>query len=123
MKKRSRKAIVRELDKVFSVYIRQRDKHCIVCGSTENLQCGHLFSRVSYSTRWDEMNAHAQCRNCNMVHEHNPHLYTVAFIHKYGQQEYEKLLEKHLQPVKLKDRDIEELINLYKTKLKKGDIV
>ena len=116
-KKRSRKSIVRELDKVFAQYIKNRDKYCICCGTTENLQCGHLFSRVSYSTRWEEMNAHAQCRSCNLKHEYNPHIMTIAFVNNYGLKEYEKLNRLHLQVIKFKDTDLEELIEYFKFKI------
>ena len=116
-RKKSRKKLIKMLDDVFSKYIRARDGHCICCGTTENLQCGHLLSRVSYSTRWEEMNAHAQCRGCNLKHEYNPHIMTIAFIKKYGLKEYEKLNSLHLQAVKFKDADIEELIEYFKFKI------
>jgi len=116
-KKRSRKSIVRELDKVFSEYIRLRDKRCFTCGATSDLQCGHLFSRVAFSIRWDEFNAHAQCRSCNLKHEYNPHIYTKTFIDTYGMDKYNELFKKYNEIKKFSDVDLLELIQLYKNKL------
>ena len=133
-KQSKRKNLVKELDKTFSLFIRARDKNCVVCGTDgsyvwkvrplkkhreisglsedacdnqlaelrddaekhttkimsqvalgkvtskylekefkrNNIQNGHLFSRASYSTRWDGLNAHAQCQSCNFRHEFDP---------------------------------------------------
>ena len=73
MKRRSdRKRAVDYADKWFSLYIRDRDKKCAVCGSSGSLQCGHIFSRIAYSTRWDERNAFALCSSDNMAAEYDP---------------------------------------------------
>lgn len=69
-KRFSRTNLVKEADRVFSIYIRERDKGkpCITCwkGWEENFQCGHLFSRRHQATRWTEHNAHWQCPWCNL---------------------------------------------------------
>lgn len=63
-----------KLDKVFSMFIRLRDTmpngyfRCISCGQIkpfEQADCGHFHSRRHLSTRFDEDNAHAECRACN----------------------------------------------------------
>lgn len=122
-KKPSRKTLIKKLDAIVSQYVRMRDKKCICCGTTENLTCGHLFSRVSYSTRWEEMNVHAQCTGCNLKHEYNPHIMTIAFIKKYGQERYEKLLELHVKPKKFKDADLQELIQYYQFLIKQEEAI
>jgi len=41
---------------------------CISCGemiSFPTCDCGHFISRDVMMLRWDEYNAHAQCRFCN----------------------------------------------------------
>ena len=118
MKSKSRKQLVRQLDKVFSEYIRARDKKCICCGTQEDLQCGHLLSRVAYSTRWDEDNAHAQCRKCNLVHEHNPHIYVKAYIQQHGINQYYNILSKYSKAVKISNAEMEQMIEEYQEKLK-----
>ena len=105
------------LDKVFSEYIRARDGRCFTCGSTENLQCGHLFSRVSLVTRWFEKNAHAQCNGCNLRHEYDFAVYEDAFINCYGQEEYDRLKALHYKSIKLSRAELIELIGIYQNKL------
>ena len=63
-----------KLDKEFSLFIRLRDCmpngyfRCISCGQIkpyEQADCGHFHSRRHMATRFDEDNAHAECRACN----------------------------------------------------------
>jgi len=67
---------VKELDKLFSEYIRLRDAtyglggsmRCISCVEMilfPTCDCGHFIDRDVMLLRWDEYNAHAQCRVCN----------------------------------------------------------
>ena len=70
--KSERKRAVDAADRAFSKYIRARDGRCAVCGSAGSLQCGHIFSRIAYSTRWDEENAFALCASDNMAAEYDP---------------------------------------------------
>lgn len=118
MKKSARKRLVAALDRVCSEYIRKRDNsQCVVCGSREQPTNGHLFTRSAYSTRWDELNCHCQCWACNYSHEHNPGPYTSWFVRKYGIDTYDELLRKHKQPLKLKDYQLQEMIDQFKEKL------
>jgi hypothetical protein len=115
-KKSGRKALIRKLDKIFSKYIRARDKKCVVCGSIEHLQCGHLLSRVNYSTRWDEINANCQCGHCNIVHNTNPGPYMLWFIETHGKKELHKLTKQYGESIKYKNIDIEIMIEEYTKK-------
>ena len=112
----TRKQAVKAADKAFSEYIRKRDEYCVTCGSKDRLQCGHLFSRVAYSTRWNEHNAAAQCAACNMRHEYDPGPLTLYFLHRSGQDAYEELHSLHKSPMKFKTYQIEELANYYRRK-------
>ena len=123
-KKRShsaeRKKLVKELDKVFGKIVILLDrKRCVVCGKTENLQCGHLFSRVAYSTRWDFMNAFCQCRGCNYRHEHDPTPLTLYFINTFGKRAYEQLYRKYRTPIKYSNEDLKIRLNILKGVLKR----
>ena len=111
---KSRKALVKELDTVFSLFIRQRDKKCVNCGTSRSLTCGHLFSRVAHSTRWDERNCHCQCSGCNLRHEHQPDIFIRWFIRKYGLQEYELLASKYHRTHKYTNSELELLVRHYK---------
>jgi predicted nucleic-acid-binding Zn-ribbon protein len=119
-----RKKTVKKLDKVFSEYIRARDKYkCFTCGIVGAVKdglmhAGHLFSRVNYSTRWDELNTHCTCKNCNYTHEYNPHIYVKAFIQKYGFSAYELLDIKHNKSYKISTPELLVLIDYYKNKIK-----
>ena len=65
-----RSALIKEADRVFSIFIRERDrgKPCITSRKKwrEDFQCGHFQSRRHLNTRWYEKNAHSQCPRCNM---------------------------------------------------------
>jgi hypothetical protein len=108
-----RKKLVSKLDKVFSLYIRKRDKKCVCCGKTENLQNGHLITRAKYSVRWSELNCHCQCRGCNMLHEFQPHIFINWFLKKYGLKKFQYLILESNQIKKFTDTDLEELIKKY----------
>ncbi len=116
MRKPTRKSLVRTLDKAFGDFIKLRDEKCVTCGATEHLQCGHLFSRVAYSTRWDDRNAFCQCRSCNMRHEYDPGPLTMHFLKEYSDMAYSCLHRLHHTTVKYTDADLERFIELYRNK-------
>lgn len=63
-RKKSRKALIKEADTLFSLFIRQRDHWtCRVpgCPSDTVLQCAHIVSRWYKGTRWLPGNAFALC--------------------------------------------------------------
>lgn len=113
-KKPARKSLVKELDRVFSLFIRARDKRCVTCGTSENLTCGHLFSRVAYSTRWNEDNCACQCAGCNLRHEHDPYVFHRWFIRKYNQEYWDLLHAKYNTPRKFTDAELQAMIQKYK---------
>ena len=113
-----RQRLIKRLDNVFSKYIRLRDKRCVICGTTENLQAGHLITRRCYATRWDEMNVFAQCRNCNYTHEYRPEIFTNWYIEKFGADKYQELVVKSKMVVKYKNADLLAMIEYYKQKIK-----
>lgn len=107
------KARLKEADRVFSLWIRSRDKRCICCGTTERLQCGHLITRGAKSVRFDEENSNAQCARCNFLHEHRPEFYTTQFLRKYGRKKYEDLVRRSKQPKKWTTWELDEIIQRY----------
>ena len=65
------KITVTKLDKLFSEFIRSRDKVCKRCGQKGRLETAHFFGRRMKSVRWDEDNAVALCFACHrFFHEH-----------------------------------------------------
>ena len=90
-KKTARQRVVKRLDDITSKYIRERDAKCVQCQSTENLTNGHVFSRRSYSTRWDiskDGNCHCQCWGCNFKHSKDNYDYFIISDVRYD--DYEK---------------------------------
>ena len=120
-KKPLRKNIIKQLDTVFSQYIRQRYAKsgiaiCVTCGKQDEwkkLQAGHFMSRRHYSTRWDEDNVQVQCYGCNVMNQGQQFLYS-----KYlGEEMSITLLNKSREIVKFADVDLLEKIEYYKSKI------
>ena len=119
-----------KLDKVFSLYIRLRDSKpfnyrffkCISCGEIkpfEQADCGHFHSRRHLSTRFDEDNAHAECRACNRFSADQLINYEKNLIAKIGQQKFDLLKVKAAGTSNMSDFEYEQLIKYYKALNKK----
>jgi len=121
------KPIHRTLDKWFSLYIRRRDTSiggaCCTCGkhiTFEESDCGHFISRDYIATRWDERNAHAQCRKCNRFqsgkqYEHGLH---VDKIHGKGTADI--LLWKSKAPANFTDEEIKAMSKRFRLMYQEG---
>lgn len=112
-----------KLDKEFSLYIRLRDAmpngwfRCISCGKIkrfEQADCGHFHSRRHLATRYDEDNAHAECRACNRFSADHLIGYERNLIAKIGQQRFDLLKVKAASTCKMSDFEYKELIKYYK---------
>lgn len=90
--------VKKEFDRVFSIFIRQRDKGiCFTCGDTKwwkYQQNGHYVSRTHMSLRYDEKNCNCQCMGCNVFRHGNMDMYALALIKKYGVGILEELNKK-----------------------------
>lgn len=115
----SRKKIVKKLDMVFSLFVRKRDGRCVTCTNLKRLPLtnGHLFSRVAFSTRWDELNCHCQCTGCNLYHEHDSGRFTTWFLRKFGQEKYELLYASYNHTAKYTSQDLMLMIKDYEARL------
>lgn len=118
--------LVDKLDRLFSRYIRLRDVmpngyfRCISCGQIkpyEQSDCGHYFSRRNMATRFDEDNAHAECRNCNRFKADHLHNYNLNLIDKIGLKRFNFLVYKSNTIKHWSDFELEELIKMYKMKI------
>jgi len=116
MRKISRKGIVKKLDRIVSQIVILRDKRCVTCGSRNNLGCGHLFSRIAYSTRWDLDNCFCSCWNCNFSHEYDPYPLMTYAEKRYGKRKLENLHIKYKTAKKYRNYELEELFDLLKEK-------
>lgn len=105
----TRKGLIRKLDKIVSEIVRLRDGACFICGTKENLCCGHLFSRVAYSTRWDLNNVFASCYSCNFRNEFDPYPMMNKVIELRGIEFVDDLHRQYETPVILKDFHLKEM--------------
>ena len=81
----------KELDAVFSKYIRQKySDHtgavsCYTCSVTKPLkemQNGHWIPRNILNTRFDEDNCRPQCTGCNMFNKGRPDVFAVNLLNE-----------------------------------------
>lgn len=88
-------------DKVFSQYIRLRDKECLRChkpvefndkGDPTTHQCSHFQSRRKESTRVDEENACCLCFACHLYFTENPAEHYQWQVERLGQQAVDDLI-------------------------------
>lgn len=111
----------KELDSVFSKYIRQRDKgQCFTCPKKDDpkrMQNGHFVPRQYLSVRYDERNCNCQCYACNMLYGGQGATYAVRLAKKYSQSVVEELEAARWKSVKLDPSWYEEKIAYYKTQI------
>lgn len=113
-----KKQAIAEADKWFSLYIRERDKACVLAGDCAGpLQCGHLFPRSRYATRWSPEAAFCQCERHNNLHEENPEPFKAWFIANYGREKYDILEYTSRRPMILKEYAIRELAERFRAEL------
>ena len=89
-KKPSKSKLKRQADRLFSLIIRSR-AHCERCGTTNNLQCAHVFSRRYLGTRWNEENAYSLCAADHVFYTHRPIEWEDWCIKRMGLMEWEIL--------------------------------
>jgi len=95
----------KELDAVFSRYIRYRDKgQCFTCPKKDEpkrMQNGHFVPRQYLSVRFDERNCNCQCYACNMLYGGQGATYAIRLADKYGQEVVEELEQQRWVSLKL----------------------
>ena len=74
---------VKDLDIAWSLFIRNRDKKCVKCGSVKNLQASHIISRRKRSTRWLPENGKTLCYGCHIFWWHKEPVEAAAWIKSY----------------------------------------
>lgn len=121
--KSERKRLVAQLDAVFSLYIRMRDRAktkgaCVLgCGFIE--QCAHLITRAKHSVRWDPRNASGQCAGANIRHEYDPNPYTSWYIRQHGLEAYEALVRDSNRIAKFSNDQLRGILADLKSKMEK----
>lgn len=89
----TRARVIRELDIEHSRKVRRRDKACVTCRRTDDLQASHFYKRKWLHVRWDDRNVHAMCGDCNQRHNNNVWPYTNFMLDRYGDDVLTELFE------------------------------
>lgn len=119
--------LVKELDRVFSIYIRTRYAdangyvRCFTSGVTmhwKKAQAGHFISRRHYATRWDEHNVQVQSVAENVFNQGNSPVFAKRLTEVYGKGVVEMLLIKKSNTWKPSKLELTLLIKEYKAKIK-----
>lgn len=109
----STKWIEDELDAIVRLILPLLESCCFTCGTSKNLEVGHLFERRHRHTRWDTSEAgnnHLQCQKCNAHHEAFPEKYRNAFKSRFGEQAYADVTDRAHSRQKLSYSDLLELM-------------
>lgn len=123
------KKLVNKLDRVFSEYIRKRDTRngyftCISCGRVmpaQQCDCGHYINRWHKSVRWNEDNAHGECRHCNRFDENHLQSYRNNLVRKIGEDRVLLLESMKNRTTKMGDFELQVMIEEYRKKIRNLD--
>lgn len=123
MKQKSISKLKKELDAVFSKYIRQKYSKngmvkCYTCphiGEIKKMQNGHFNPRQHLATRYDERNCRPQCFVCNMYYGGNPATFAKNLIAEYGEGIIDELEKSRYEIFKVTPQWYEEKIKHYKS--------
>ena len=125
VKKKSLSKLKKDLDRVFSQYIRLRDSDgegyvtCITCGNRhywKEVHCGHFVSRKHLEVRFDERNTAGQCCRCNLFDSGRQYQFGQAIDFRYGKGTAETLMERAKTLRKISTNEYEQLIGDYREK-------
>lgn len=114
---------LKDLQKVFNTYIRDRDymKPCISCERQliGKFDAGHFFTVGAYpNIRFNEDNVHGQCVYCNQHLHGNISEYAIKLPFRIGQERFNKLLEDRTKSNKLTIDEIKTKIIHYNKRIK-----
>ena len=120
--------LISKLDSIFSMYIRLRDSNdncfvkCCTCGDWVTMSladCGHYHDRQHMGTRWDELNCHSQCHDCNRYHDGKIKRYDKFMLKTYGQEQLDLLVERKKSNRKWHRFEMHAMIKLYRDEVSK----
>ena len=106
----SRRWLVAELDRLVSLIVRRRDRRCVTCGITRDLQCSHFYSRRYLATRFDLRNCNAMCVDCNRRQNSDPTPYLRFMKELYGPETVAELDGMRAETRKVGDEEVIETL-------------
>jgi len=125
----SRSKLVKDLDSIFSWYIRLRHAvlyendlmaTCVTCNDVrrwQDQQNGHFYTRGRQATRWNEMNCNVQCMRCNVFLKGNYIPYTKYMIDTHGREAVDELERLSTSGTKISSVQLQDMIASYKAKV------
>ena len=117
-KKPNKAKIEKELDKAWSLYVRNRDIFCQKCGGYGSISAHHAFGRRHRATRWDVMNGVGLDFACHIHWAHrDPSGFTEWFRKHIGEDQYNRLAESHNIVVKHTVEDLQAMLKNLRTDL------
>jgi len=121
-KKLTRKDYVKQLDSIFSTYIRLRDcddKWIVVCPlcwariDWKKSQNMHFITRGCRLYRYDEDNCHAWCMRCNVILHGNYIVYTRYMQKTYGIEKVDYMIKSKTKIFKISTPELVDKIKYY----------
>lgn len=118
-RKKSNAQLKKELDKIFSIYIRTKNSrygyvNCFTCGkrlAIKEAQNGHFIRRQYLATRYSEDNCRPQCVGCNIFGDGK----TVEFAKRLESEKKGIVQKLYKEAQKItKDFPYQEKIEFYK---------
>lgn len=107
-------------DKVFSEYIRKRDKGvCYTCGTKrpwKEMQAGHFVSRSHNSLRFSEINVRCQDAACNIFKYGNMPIFAQKLLAELGEKGFNDLIAEGKKSKQFTHQELDQLIDRYKEK-------
>ena len=124
-KPKSHSKLIQEMQEVFNLYIRTRDKGlpCISCGAPYPTDAGHMFKKsIRPAMRFDPRACHLQCRKCNGQHDGNYENYCKGVADRYGVEFLTEVIQdannSRKVDSKLSRGELEDMILFYKKCIK-----
>lgn len=123
---RSRKSLVKEADRVFSLWLRKSMAdhtgyiQCYVCRKSfllDEIDAGHFISRSYLSTRWHRVNVWPECIIDNRTNPKHLVRYESHLISDFGEDIIDALWEEARNGEIPTDDDIRNIIKSCNTKL------
>jgi 5-methylcytosine-specific restriction endonuclease McrA len=118
LQKSVRRKLKDELDRITSLLVRARDRRCVTCGTTENLECSHYFKRGYLATRWNLTNCNAQCSRENGIHNVNPFKYRAYMVKLIGEDGLDELFKLRNSVWRPTDDELRSLLESHRTLLR-----
>jgi hypothetical protein len=117
-----RRDLVKEADRVFSIYVRTRGESsgynvCYTCNRSfewQSMDAGHFMARRFLNTRWHPVNVWPQCQECNREKHGNLEVFERKLRAMFGDDAIDGLIELAYVIEKVSEDDIKQIIKKYR---------